>query len=278
MEFTLTRQPSSTPNSQATLSISYPGSNADWIHVGVSLGYGIYYFVPNTNRAIFKRNEAIHAWFNDNEYHQDTHLLEDELVSSIYSPVTSTDRKTILLTISLQTYTNSAMTTQVTTNPFGLRIWEAKARTGSFLDYKIAQRYNQNSRCFFYSSAESNCILHAFMKNQNEVATHSLLDIKVKSLSSTCPSEKCRYCISSYQCAFALPGGFENFYFNLDMRFVRDGWATTQYDPMNPKSSERSVKITNNIGNDYWVRCPPDCKLNFDFDFLNLYFILIINR
>ena len=265
MTFTLMRYISSSLNQQIVLNMPYTGANSDWVHFGVSIGYEIIYHIDSSTGK-FKRNEGIHSWFDGQDYHSDMSYTETDALTTSYGGQNNKGDKTRLtLAIQLSAYSDSGMTTSVLTNNFGLRVWEAKAATGSFLAYKITNSAVNDNRCFFKRAINANCYLYAFMKNAQDANPITMHGTAYRNRKPTCPSSKCGYCQSEYHCMFAKTGHNEDLFLNPDIRFVRDAWESTAYDPAKPELAAKYVKVTNNLGTDYWVRCPPNCKVQKNY-------------
>ena len=257
LDLTLVRMNGAVEEQDITLSIPYTAANEDWIHFGVTLGRGAIYYSTARTTLVFKRTEALHAWFDGNTYLKEMSKLEDDTYKSMYPDDHSGELVKVVLSIGLKAYSDAAMTTEVATNKPGIRVWEAKTIIGSYLGYKVSGTAISDNRCFLPAVLSDECYLYAFMKNKDEFQPKSLVEDKVKNRDSGCPIDKCKYCIYGFHCAFAVSGYNEDLFFDADMDFVKFNWGGLRYDSSNPDHATAFVKIQDDVGRDYWVRCPP---------------------
>ena len=265
-----------------TLSVPFSPANTDWLHFGVSLGYGILYFVDSDN-ARFRRTDAIHAWTSTNDYHADMTFEEDQPISTILTPSGGSATSTQFLTIGLQAFTDFGMTTQTQINKFGLRVWDIDLAHGSFLGYKIATSSIPDGRCFLTQTHFGKCDLYVFLKNEADINPKSLLAGSIRDRRESCSLTECPYCIYMKHCMNAKGGRNEDLY-STDLTFVAEDWEETRYNPANPNHQNEFKKVVNNQGKEYWFRCPPSCKfflfikLLFFISFSLIFFLFLLSR
>ena len=250
-----------TQNGQIVLSMPYTAPNDDWVHFGVTIGYGVLYFIDSTN-ARFRRTEGLHAWYADQDYHQHTKYDETDNKNSIFAGRASVLDTKLVISISLKAFTDSAMTTEIKANNFGLRIWEVKDMSGSYLGYLIANpTFDYGPTCFLKSILDRRCYMYVFLKGENDFNPNALKDVLVSPREAAgCPIDKCRYCLYTFQCNFAVSGYNEDLYINQEVLFIKEGWKFALYNPANPVIAAVYVRVLNNQNREYWVRCPPNCK------------------
>ena len=258
-KLTLIRHINSPQSDQTVLLIPYRGVNDDWIHFGVSIGYGVLYFTSPT-QGKFKRTESLHAWVSGTAYHQEMTMLEDDTTEALYTGAYSGDRVRMYYIVSAQAFSDSGMTASKTTNDFGLRVWEADTGLGSYTQSKITTETTTDGRCFLQGLVQNQCQFYAFLTNSNDINPNSQRFTTIGPAEPTCKPSRCRYCISNQHCAFTLPGVNEDLYQHFGLISISDYEEGTLYDPTKSVQVSHFIKFTNNLGRDYFVRCPICCK------------------
>ena len=262
LDITLIRVIDSKEDGETTLSIPYTGNDEDWIHFGVSLGRAAITYSLTRKSVVFKRIEAIHAWFKDQIYHQEMTKFEDGEISSMYSGTTNGDRTQIILSIDLEAYSDAQMKTKSTKNKPGIRVWTIKGAVGSHLSYKALSSINKDNRCFLPMVISKNCLMYAFMKNREDFSQKSDIGSELKDRHDSCSMSTCGYCVNGYHCTFAGPGYNEDLYYSSNLNFIKFSYEATRFDPKNEDHKERFFRLKNNLNQEYWIRCPPACKFN----------------
>ena len=267
-EFSLTRLINGAPNGAETkLSLPYSGTNQDWIHFTFSVGSAMLYHIDE-DRIRVKRVEQVRAWFGEVLYKsQLAGYYETVFRNDIFYKTTG--RASRSAEISLEAYSDKAMTTSKTTNDFGLRLWEFAPTFGimPFDEFgephqsPTAEEVTLDKRCLIQEIDKMECIAYVFMKNKDETNDYAVNTNKFyEQRSQHCPQEECRFCKYGSICMFAKDGVNEDLYIHDQFRYTMERWPGTRYDPNKPEIARRFIKITNNLGKDYWVRCPPNCK------------------
>ena len=259
-KLTLMRYEGSSMEQQVTLTVPFSPSNSDWLHFGVSLGYGVLYFIDNTN-ARFKRTDGVHAWVDSTAYHADMTYQEDETILSAMPPDTpsKTIASQVILTASLKVYTDAGMTTETNLNNFGVRVWEAKGTSGAFPGYKLTNNPSVDNRCFFSEAFFQRCNLYTFLRSSTDVNPKSLKVGVVSNRKPYCELADCPYCLNTHQCVNAKPGRNEDLFYDV-VAFVQESWPSTRYNSSKQSHANEFKRVVNNQGKEYFIRCPPYCK------------------
>ena len=262
MKFTLYREISGTLQEATSLEIAYTGADQDWMHFVVTLGVAPLYSIDSTSMK-YKRIETIFTWFKGTKsIAKSTSFTETDTIVSMY-PVEGGSKRELIISVGLQAFSDSAMTNSIITNNFGLRMFEASVKQGAFPPDLIATSESLlDNRCIIHGFMDEYCMVHVFLTNENDSNPYGLNENRYSSRRSYCPVDQCRYCRSNHICMFAKTGTNEDLYYDKVLRFTRERYQETLYDPANPVNADEFVKITNNAGKDYWVRCPVHCKHN----------------
>ena len=267
-EFTLTRLINGAPNgAENKLTIPYSGENQDWIHFTFSFGSGILYHIDEDNVRV-KRLEQVRAWFGGVRYKSTPSTYYETIFrNSIYYKKDGSATRTV--EVSLEAYRDKTMTQSKKTNDFGLRLWKFVPNVGLFPLDEVGIDHNKDpnhiipdNRCIIDEIdrvGQNRCTAYVFLKNKLETNNYALNTNVYGTRSMNCPAP-CRYCIHSVVCTFAKDGFNEDLNFNENFRYMRENFPDTRYDPNKPKIAKRFVKFTNNLGRDYYVRCPINCK------------------
>ena len=245
---------------QVILTVFFSPTNTDWLHFGVSLGYGVLYFIDDQN-ARFRRTDAIHAWVSGSDFHNEMTFDEDQPISSIITPTGFPQTSFAFLTVSLRAFTGPGGVLEINENKFGLRLWQRELTYGSALGYKFANTPMVDNRCFLKKAFLERCNLYAFMRNEGDTNTMSLLNDQIRNRAKTCSLSECGYCLRTRQCVNTKGGRNEDLFYDF-YTFSENDYEGTRYNPLNPSHAQEFKKVVNNLGKEYWIRCPVDCKSN----------------
>ena len=260
MKFTLYREISNSPQEATSLEINYPGGDQNWMHFVVSIGVGPLYIIDSANVKL-KRIESIFSWYNTNRnYAKATDFTETQPITSMY-PVKTKNEREIIMTVGLEAFSDAGMTNRILTNDFGLRLFELNLKKGAIPpDFVATSAGLKDNRCIIHGFLNSYCMIHVFLRNENDSNNYGLDRNQYKTRKSNCPTSQCRYCKSGGICMFAKPGVNEDLFFDTNFRFSVERYPHTLYDPANPVNANEFVRVTNNVGKEYWIRCPMHCK------------------
>ena len=261
LRLTLERIIGGSSDQTIVLDTPYTGANNNWFHFGVTLGYGLLYSIDGTNGKL-RRYETLSSWYDGNSYFNHMSYKENEVYESFTAGTFYPNKRRMVVSVQLEAFSDQAMTSPVLTNNFGLRVFQAGLHFGGFPPNTIsAPTTGPDNRCFLKGLMDSECYFHAFLINENDSNDYGLSSNKYTARKSYCSTSECRYCHNADICMFTKTGINEDLYFSDTNSFIQERWTTTRFDASKPEHSTKFVKILNNKGKEYNVRCPLNCKL-----------------
>ena len=146
-------------------------------------------------------------------------------------------------------------------NVMGLRLFDLQVFRDGISNFEPESV--EDKRCLMKRFVADQCVVFAFMDRKDDKPEVYLDQNNVRSSQTgPCDPKNCFLCSSS-QCVIPGPGfnrEISDIAWASEMGFVYD--IESIPDPVVAKKmKEGRVRVQNNRGNSYWVKCPPSCKI-----------------
>ena len=240
--------------------IEIPNSDStDWVHFGLSLGYGVLYYIDATNIK-FRVIEHLHVWHQGTTYSQASQTTHADTITSLKDTGWN---MFLSIEVSLEAYKDTAETTKWESNPFGVRVWNFYIGYGAYPAEMVSNPPSlPDNKCFSVGFIQNSCLAYAFLQSATDVNTRNSIYDGIGTRKATCKASECRYCFMGGKCMFSIGSANEDLYIDT-VDFAETQIDGLEYDANVQDPKSQHVKFTNNLGRDYFVRCPLECILLF---------------
>ena len=242
-----------------TISINIPLTKTDeYVHFGFSYGIAHLYYKTGTETMFLRVYETLFGWHDGNR----------QIASSQYDLEGSdqgvlTGGSSEISDFHYSNYNDRAMTLQNVQNLFGLRLIAYTFQSGAYPPTKIAKAQpNQDladGQCMFFGLFPYRCVSLAFQRKRGSSNIEYTLTDRYRGRFSNNPTTKCLIPFRFSDCLIPQPG------YNRDLviRTTNPMYLISDFEGSSPEAIELRkdrAKFTDNLGLDYWVKCPDDCK------------------
>ena len=246
-----------------TLTIDIPFTKTDeYVHFGFTFGIAhLYYKTSAPTTMMIRVYETLFGWHDGNN--PITNARYD--TEGPYQSVISGGHTNELSDFQYSNYNDRAMTSQNSQNIFGLRYLAYSGLHGAYpsLFFTNSVTYTGDRlKCMYPGIFSGWCNSWAFQTKRGASSKLHTRNVAFLGRYSNNPLEKCLIGYRLRDCLIPKPG------YNRDLVIERsEGIATPVYLISDFEGSSQAAidlrkdraKFTDNLGLDYWVKCPPEC-------------------
>ena len=247
-------------------------SSTDWVHFGLSIGYGVLYFTDAEN-AKFKVIEHLHAWQQGTAYSETSSITSTGPLTSIRD---TGFNMFYSLEIELEAFKNAQESTKWSANPFGIRVWNWYTGYGAYPAALVATKpVLPDNKCYMTGFFTNSCLSYAFLQNDADFNPRSSVYDGIGNRRASCGIGDCRYCFMQGKCMFAVGAVNEDLHMT-SVTFTENQVEGLEYDAGIEKPFTQHRRFVNNLGRDYYVRCPLECEFMFFFGHFCLFLAFFV--
>ena len=250
---------------QNTMSLTIPLTKPDeFFHFGFCYGIAPLYYTTDLTMKI-RVYDAFFGWHGNNDRIVESQYDVEGGHGAVYRPIHPSAAE--VSTIQYSNYDDRAMTTQNPSNLFGLRFMSFTQQYGAFPATRVMKggpNQNHGGRCMYRGIFQWGSNAYAFQVKRGVSSWNMVWNGAYRARGPENPSSKCLVPYRYLDCLIPAAG------YNRDLivsTSVQNPYPIHRIDEFEGNTPEAvalrtgRVKFTDNLNLDYWIKCPPGCKV-----------------